>query len=301
MPLSYNVRTRGSSITGTGGGGSGGSETPDIVWDDTIHFDGDQMAPKFQPPADVLHFDGDIAIANPKLPDTLHFDGDTYTATVAATESKSDTIHWPELTRGRVINIKTDRTGTPDTDMQGDGWVDSTVGNTGINHGNESPLLVSDENIIPAVTRRGLLKWDLTRFANLSAPTGGTMDFSIWGDTNIAIVAQTVEFEFSQSAASPFTESTLTWANQPAVGGNAVTKSFAALLRTNVLVPEYQEYAISLTAAEYGPYLGKWLMCRVTSATLVAVGLYNVASREHTEGGGAGGLRPRLSFDWIRN
>jgi hypothetical protein len=271
----------------------------DVIWDESLEMR-DKIFPKVLLPADTFHM-RDVLVPVPTLPDTVHMRDALGTSSVTATAIKTDTLHLDGDTfRGSAFINKVNRTGTPNTDVLTDAWVDATAINQGVNHGNESPLPISDEAVVQVVTRRAYFRYDLTKFTPFTAPAGSSMVFRIWGDTTTAAGLQTVEARFSNSAATPFTESTLTWTNQPAVGSNPVTKSLGQLLRVSPLVVEYREYVFTLTAAEYSPYLGQFLMIMMSTATVVAVGVLNLASREHVEGGAGGGLKPSLTFEFQR-
>lgn len=200
----------------------------------------------------------------------------------------------PDFVLGTADLIDVSRTASPDTDMLGDCWLDGVALNQGVNHGNESPVFAASEDIL-ATTRRALFEWDLTRFANLDAKVGSTMMVHFWTDHAVAIL-QTYTVVFSGFAARPFTESTANWTNSNALNGSDdVSKGGSALVRLDILTPQWQQSDITLTAAEFEPFLGRFMLAFVTSNSLIATPL-QFTSREHVPGGPAGGQRPRLSF-----
>lgn len=200
-----------------------------------------------------------------------------------------ETVRLPDAFTMRAADIRVDRSGAPDADMYSDAWVDGLLANQGVNHGNESPLQVSDQ-AVPATQRDGFMKWDLRKFGTLTAPTGGTLVLEIWAGHATAAGVNGHAIFSNKGASDPFTESTITWTNRPAVGSGVIDRSFVSPF-VNAGAPPAQ-ILLSLTAAEYGSYLGNWLMVRFTSDALAVTPL-NVVSRE----GATTAQRPRLSLD----
>lgn len=202
----------------------------------------------------------------------------------------SDPLKTTETFIGRIDDLKIARSGTPDSDILGDGWTDGVAIRQGDNHGNESPLPVAGALLL-ATTQYAWMKWNLTtpKFVGLANKTGGTCRVSIWSSQSLA-VAQTLRLNFSVKTTNPFTESTLTWTNQPTLGTNQVTRSISVLVgATN------GRYDIDFTAAEFAPFIGNWMLFRMDSDALIASPC-NVVSRE-----GTSGERPIISFDFRKS
>lgn len=169
------------------------------------------------------------------------------------------------------------RSGTPDTDDWGDAYTDNTVGSTGTNHGNVSPLSVAGGAAGIGVLQ-GYVEINLTRFTGFTALGSATITAQV--SCNSAISGtQTFTLHGGPSALGggatrPFTESTITQANQPATPA-AFAPTYVATTTTNFVTATW-----TLTAAELNTILGKWALLVITSAGgTVATPLF-VKSRE---------------------
>lgn len=264
----------------------------DIIWTETPRYR-DSIKPSVAlPDRFVLR---DSHRQNPlQLNETLRFVSTRIVPAVTATYPEP--LKYRDSFIGRVDNLKVARTGTPDTDHLGDAWTDGSPLNTGVNHGNESPLPTSG-NLLSATSQFPWFKWNLTtpRFIGLAHRAGvGTCQFSFWASQGLAVV-QTLNVILWTSAANPFTESTINFSNQPtppAVGtGNRVDRSFSILVGA-----ANGRYDINLTATEFAPFIGNWMLIRMDSSAVLATPI-NIVSRE----GATSGERPLLSFDFQKS
>lgn len=211
---------------------------------------------------------------------------------ITATTSQPDTLHLPDTFNGRTAALFFGRSGTPDTDMFGDAWVDGLLANQGVNHGNET--LQIDGSAAGAADHIGFFEVDLTRFTNIAANGTLTVNFivTIAPTATVPAVAPfaTMTATFSKFAARPFTESTLTFTNKPADGTSIVTKTtnFSSISLGTTLT-------FTLTSTEYGPYLSNFMMVRLTSDQLLNTGQVVLGSRD-----GALANRPFIEFDFKR-
>lgn len=191
------------------------------------------------------------------------------------TLTSSELIHKAgELFTATVNWDATAHSVTPNTDAWGDGWVDSLLANQGDNHGDESPLPI-DGALLSATQNDAFMEVDLTRFTGFSVPSGGTMTLTIHAVQALA-VAQTFTAVFSKFVARPFQEMTLNFTNKPADGTDTVTKNVSVLVGA---VPS--NYSMVLTASEYTPFLGNFMMIRFSSTAVLATPI-NISSREDT-------------------
>ena len=172
------------------------------------------------------------------------------------------------------------RSTSPDADTWGDAWTEATLGQTGVNHGNETPLQVG--NLTALTERRGFMKIDLRGFSALAAAGGShALVLNIGGNTS-GLTAVVMTIAFGGQAASPFTESTLTQSNQPATP-TGFTK--AVTLPAGAPV---QDYSIALSDAEMQQLLGRWALLVMTVPLLTTVTI-SPRSREAAE-------KPTLTF-----
>lgn len=183
-----------------------------------------------------------------------------------------ETLQRNDLAIFTVNLTAVDRSGTPDSDDWGDAWTDSTIGQTGVNHGNESPLQAT--GLVTGV-KRAYVKINLTRYTGLTA-TGGAHTFVFKARNTNLVLSSTLAIAMQGQAGNPFTESTITQSNQPAVP-TAITRS--------VTVPAgdvLTTFTLTLTNAEMDQLLGKWALIVFTTADLTQ--LNNITSREGTAG-----------------
>lgn len=268
-----------------GSGGGGGSTSPNIVWTDPVKYrDAQVVNPKI---AEALKVRDAQALVNPKVGETMRYA--SVRKNPAVTVVAADTMHYPERGIGKVTELIVARSGGPDADIAGDAWTDGIPLNNGVNHGNESPLPTSG-NLLSATSQFPWFEWNLTtpKFVGLAHRAAiGTAQFSFFASQGLA-VAQTLNVVLWASATKPFTESTLTFTNQPAVpGSGTVTRVFSVLVGA-----ANGRYDINLTAAEFAPFIGNWMVIRMDSAAVAATPI-NIVSRE-----GAAAERPRLTFDF---
>lgn len=163
------------------------------------------------------------------------------------------------------------RSSTPDTDDWGDAWTDSTVGQTGVNHGNETPLQFAN---VAVGAKTAYAEINLTRFSGLT-PVGNshTLTFKV---NNTTAAAGNFQFAMGPSALGggairPFTESTITQSNQPAAP-TSITRSLMA-------ATGLQTITVTLTDAELSQVLGKWALI-VIGQSFVQTSAWTTPSRE---------------------
>lgn len=168
------------------------------------------------------------------------------------------------------------RSGTPDSDSWGDAWVDRTVGQTGVNHGNETTMTVS---AVTALTEQdGYLEFNGTRLSATLVDDGAqsTLTFKVQWATVALSPNATLQVDFQTSAGRPFTESTVNASNRARFNSAAPfsQRTFVAAqdgtLRTHV---------VTFTAAELNAILGNWLLVQFTVPDLT-LGTQLVQARE---------------------
>ncbi len=284
MP-SKHIRSHFPAVTG-GGGSTPVTDAPDIVWSEPIKYKDSSLVlnPKI---AEQLKYRDGHKLINPSITDVMKYTSVRRNPTVTVVEP--DLMKYKSRGIGRVTELISNRSGTPDADIQGDGWVDGIPLNNGVNHGNESPLPTSG-NLLSATSQFPWFKWNLTtpKFVGLAHRSGiGTAQFSFWASQSLAIV-QTLNVIFQVYATDPFTESTLNFTNQPAIPGSGTfSRSFSILVGA-----VNGRYDVNITAAEFAPFIGNWMGIRMDSSAVAATPI-NVVSREGTTA-----ERPRLSFDF---
>jgi hypothetical protein len=163
------------------------------------------------------------------------------------------------------------RSGTPDNDFAGDAWGDQA--NPGVNHGADTGIQCLPA-VLGASEKRAWVKFDLTRFSNLTAFVGGTHFFrSVFVNASVA-VANVITATISQNgASSPFTESTVTWTAPPTAGTviRAPTMSIPTGTSTQTL---------TFTDADVNSMLGNWVLLAFTDPNTTDV-LTTINSREN--------------------
>jgi hypothetical protein len=99
-----------------------------------------------------------------------------------------------------------------------------------------------------------------------------------------------ITFELTRLVARPFTESTVTWNNQPAAGTAIKSQAFTIAANGNTTV------TFTLTDAQMDDLLGDWGYFRITGPGTASPILVSVITREN-----AGvSSRPMASFDLKR-
>lgn len=166
---------------------------------------------------------------------------------------------------------------TADGDDWGDGWTNNTVGQTGVNHGNETPL-----NIAAGVAGVGVelafVAVNLKRFTGCTA-VGGVHTITGVFTNGSLLVASTITLRGGPSALGggatrPFTESTITQANQPAAPtGFVLTANLPAAAVDTLLT-------FTLNDAQLQTVLGKWATLRFESSGATTTNPDRLVSRE---------------------
>jgi hypothetical protein len=193
-----------------------------------------------------------------------------------------------DFPKAQFRNWTCSRSASPDTDPGCDAWVDQA--NAGTNHGNESPLLVSGKSTLADDERRALLEFDFTRYANMTAFVGGIHQLTLRVVNTDIVLPVDLTVQLSRLAARPFTESTVTWNNQPAAG--TVIKSEVFTLAAN----STSSIVMTLTDAQMDDLLGDWGYVRLTSPSVVTPITIDVMSREDADLAD----KPRWDFDLKR-
>lgn len=243
---------------GGGGGGGGGGGAPTFIITEPQRRADQMLLPglRFAEPqrrADALRLNQLLLRDQQNRADLARIP--SINAVLSESQRRAD------LARFTVNISATSRSGTPDNDMWGDGWVDATIAQTNTNHGNETPL-----NISAALTgaRRAFIKVDLRKFSGLTAATAGTVGFRM---TNVSgLTDATVGWSVTNSGAgNPFTESTLNNANAPTV--NAVASGSLTVQANNNNAAK----TFSIPQATLTALLGNWALIVFTGDTLAAV------------------------------
>ncbi len=160
-------------------------------------------------------------------------------------------------TFGPIALTAVSRSGTPDSDDWGDAWTDATVGNTGTNHGNADPLSIDGTAL---TTKVAWAEINLTRFTGLTA-TGGSHTLTFRA-TNTGVGNITgMKVNMAGQAGRPFTESTITQSNQPAIP-SAIVINIPTITSgtTNAL------QTATLSDSQMNQLLGKWVVIAINNA-----------------------------------
>lgn len=161
------------------------------------------------------------------------------------------------------------RSGAPDSDKWGDAWTDAAIGQTGTNHGNESPIIAAS---IVGAERRAYVKVDLRGFSKTATGNAHTITCRVMNSSLIA--AQTLRLRAGgNGSTSPFTESTIAQNNQPAIPTDVDITS------GNVAANTTQTLTFTLTDTQMNELLGEWALLLFTSAGLSDM---RIVSREGT-------------------
>jgi hypothetical protein len=198
---------------------------------------------------------GDSLVFTPQFPETERR-GDALIVTASA--QLADTERRAALASFITAIAAVSRSGTPDSDMWGDGWTNAALGQTAINHGNETPLIVGANAL---GERRGYVKVDLRKFSGLTA-TGNAHTIMCRVTNTNGLMAQTLRLRAgSNGNTNPFTESTLAQNNQPAIP-TTVDKS------GNVNAGATTTLVFTLTDSEMNALLGNWVLMALTTTGL---------------------------------
>lgn len=160
------------------------------------------------------------------------------------------------------------RSGTPDSDLWGDAYVNNAVGQTGTNFGNVDPLQL---NNIATSVRRAFIKVDLRGFS--ATATGNAHTITLRATNQNVATTATITLSAGGNVSSPFTESTITNNNAPAVPTAVVITSAAIPASTT------QDVTFTLTDAQMNQLLGTWALIVLTTNSVLAN--VNVNSREN--------------------
>lgn len=192
-----------------------------------------------------------------------------------------------DFPKAQFRNLVFARSGTPDTDPCGDGWVDQVLPSA--NHGNENPLITKGKSTLADDERRTLMEFDFTRYANMTAFVGGLHRFIFRANNSDLLLTVDLTVQLSTLAARPFTESTVNWTNHPAAGTVVKTETFTLPANSTAF------YTFTLTDTQLGDLLGDWGYIRMTAPTAVAPITLNIDGREASAAN-----RPRWDFDLKR-
>lgn len=187
-------------------------------------------------------------------------------ALMTASFAAPDKIQRGDLATFTVALSAVSRSGSPDSDQWGDGWTDSSLGQTGVNHGNETPLQFGN---VTVGTKLAYLQIDLTKFTGLTA-TGNSHPL-VFNMVNNDAGSATFQFSAAGQAGKPFTESTLAQSNQPATP-TAITRTPTAAVGANTIT-------VTLTDAEMQQLLGKWVLI-VLGKSFAGTNAWTTPSRE---------------------
>lgn len=187
-----------------------------------------------------------------------------------------------------LLSVDVARSGTPDSDLMFDAYIDQLAAVAGNNFGN-ADLKVKGKATVTNDEQRGLLALKLTDFTSWTANNTG-LTFSVKAATSSILVATTVTWTATRSAAQPFTESTVTW-NAPPPAGTAVTSG-----TFSVATGAAQAFTFTITAAQLGACLGQWLLVTFTCASAALPDTVTVTSRDNATASN----RPTFAIDNIQ-
>lgn len=201
------------------------------------------------------------------------------------------------LTLARINNWTCGRSGTPDSDPTGDGWIDQAAATT--NHGNETPIIAKGKSTLASDERRAFIKFQMSRYVNLrSVITGpGQLGFTFRCTNPNALLAVDLTLDCRRITGSPFTESTLTW-NVPAAGG-PVTGTLIASLTQNIPANTTQDVTFAISGSNIDNLFNAgndWLYFRFTTPNAVTPLQVTIDSREF----GTVADRPTYNIDLRR-
>lgn len=192
------------------------------------------------------------------------------------------------LSRATFNPVIYGRSGTPDTDPGGDSDVKQNDAAT--NFGANS-VMNANQNTAPLNNeKRALLEFDFTRFSGMSVFPGGTHQFTFMADHDAASGNNNLRVRFSTLASRPFTESTVTWNNQPAEGTLRVNTTVAVAEGAAAI------YTITLTDQNITDFLGNWVYVRMLSEAALTATFHHVRSREDATVAN----RPQFKFELKR-
>lgn len=171
-----------------------------------------------------------------------------------------------------------DRSGTPDTDSWGDGWVDRTVANAGTHQAEVGGVSMQVANAAAAnVTEQdGYLEINFDGTAARGTPrlqgpftaqvAGSTFVFPVAWPNVATTPAASLLVDFQTNAARPFVESTITANSQ------AKISSLSPFTQRSITFPQDgtpRRHTVTFTAAETTAILnGKWLLVQFSVAAL---------------------------------
>jgi hypothetical protein len=257
------------------GGSTGG---PTFLMSETVAR-GEAMRDTLRLPEQLAR--GDVIRVTPKLNEQIAR-ADAHKIPTLSFKT-TDTVKRTDLATFSIGPLSAvSRSGSPDGDDWGDAWTDATVGNTGVNHGNADPLQSS--NLSSATETRAFIEINLTRFTGLTA-VGGVHTLTLQAANGNLVQNATVTLNFGAQAGRPFTESTITQANQPAT---------PALFTKTITMPAgdsvtYASYSVTFTDAQMNQLLGNWVLIVITSAAADATA-HNYRSRENATVGNRAAL-----------
>jgi hypothetical protein len=210
---------------------------------------------------------------------------DALRATVIATYAEDAQVN--DLMKLQLLNVDVARSATPDTDPVADGWTDQAA--TGVVHGNES-LIVKGKSTVGTDERLAHLLIDLSQYTSWTA--GGTgLTLTIKASNAGAVLAETITWSAQDTAARSFTESTLTWTNQPATAATRGTGTFSVPAGGAV-----GTYALTITPANLTACLGRWLLITFSAASTALPNTVTVLSRDNATAGN----RPTYTADYLQ-
>lgn len=254
MPTGYRVR-----------GGGGGAASPTSTFGDALALDDSYT---HRPARSEIGVFVDAYRHRPQRNDPVTV-ADAYTMTTGA--SRNDTAVLDDAGRYQLTDLLVGRSGTPDTDMMSDAWVDQA--STGTNHGNESLLIKQPSTAPGSDARRAYLQLNLTSLSGHTAGAAGATLSIVASQTGVT--AASFNVQYATQASRWFTESTLTWANRPA-GTPAVLPS------VSVAAGAAATYAISIAQADLAAMLGTWVLFILLNGTAAAVPpTFTVLSRDN--------------------
>jgi len=195
-----------------------------------------------------------------------------------------------------IINdIDVARTGTPDSDLIFDAYVNQA--NAATNFGNAN-LQVKHVSVTPGSDeKRGLIALNLTSFANMTAVDGATDQAAnpaalllTFTASTTAVLGQSVGLTPYLFTSSPFTESTINWNNKPTFtttvnGGDSYSPTTTPT-----------RFTFGIAAGDLQAALGNWIVFRFLISVVTDPGIdtITVISRDQAAN------RPLITLNYLQ-
>lgn len=226
---------------------------------------------------DAMRISDSVGTIKPVLTDTFKLSDTRISTASSVVAQKPDAyVLRDAFTDAALTTVKYAASGTPNTDPGGDTYIDQAVPAT--NFGATTPILIRAETVagVSADAQEVWVEIDFTKFANMTVKAGGVHKFN-FTMKNVGLLTPTVIGTAYVFVARPFTESTLTWNNKPALPGAQGALPVFSPPADNLDHP----YIWTFADADITTFLGKWLLLQLSEATAPANrALVQMPSRE---------------------